>query len=108
MKNIITLAFAFVIGTTAFAQSISNDEVAIAKARAEVQATCLAGTGEIQASAWQDLDGNFNVYFYQSFKCPPNQICLLYFRYAPLARVTVSSSYEVLSSTCGFTLFELK
>ena len=107
MKNLITLAFAFVIGTAAFAQTQSNDVVAIAKARAEIQATCLSGTGEVQVSVYQDSDGIFYVYFYSAFKCPPNQLCALFFRIAPLARVTLDADYNILSSTCGFALFEL-
>jgi hypothetical protein len=112
MKKFLSLIFVVVtIATTAFAQDIKasygDDSRAIGVARAEVQSTCLAGTGEINSSAWQDVDGNWYVYFYHSYRCQPNEICPMYFRIAPLARVTLDANYNVLSASCGFLWYEL-
>ncbi|MBN4081539.1 hypothetical protein JYU23_00255 [bacterium AH-315-C07] len=111
MKTLFTVMLMVVaVATTSFAQDKSaSDEVAIAKARAEVQSTCLAGSGDVSSSVWQSpYDGNFYVYFYNTFKCQPNTICPLYLRIGPLARVTLNSDFNVISSQCGFWYYELK
>jgi len=96
------------MSSAVFAQSSNaGDAVAVAKARAEVQASCLAGTGDISSSVWQAEDGTYYVYFFNRFKCPPNQICPLFVRIAPLAYVTLDADYNVIAQRCWFSLIEL-
>ena len=94
------------MATTVFAQD-GGASRAIGTARSEVQSTCLAGTGDINSSAWQDVDGNWYVYFFHNYRCQPNEICPMYFRIAPLARVTLDANYNVISASCGFLWYEL-
>ncbi|MBL4655261.1 MAG: hypothetical protein JKY33_05510 [Bacteroidia bacterium] len=111
MRKLFTvLMMMVVLGSAAIAQTTvlkSNEDVAVAKARAEVQSTCLAGTGDISSSVWQYQDGTYMVYFYHNYKCIPNTICPMYLRIAPLARVTLDADYNILQATCGFMWFEL-
>ena len=109
MKKLFTLMMAVALSSAAFAQSSNADDaVAVAKARAAVQASCLAGSGDISTSVWHDLDGTYRVYFFHTFKCPPNLICPLYLRIAPLARVTLDADFNVTSHTCGFSIYLLQ
>lgn len=103
------LLFTLSLGVSAFGQSSStNNSVVVAMARAEVQASCLSGYGDISYSIYQNMDGNYTVYFYETFTCPPNQICPLYLRILPLAVVIVDPNYDVISSNCWFSIFELQ
>ena len=113
MKKLFTvLMMMVVLGSAAIAQTTvlkkSNEVVAVAKARAAVQSTCLAGTGDVSSSVWQSQDGNYYVYFFHTFRClPAGTICPMFLRIAPLARVTLDSDYNVVQATCGFMWFEL-
>jgi hypothetical protein len=104
MKNFLILMMAVALSSAVYAQSSNADDaVAVAKARAAVQASCLSGAGNVSTSVWQDLDGTYHVYFFNTFTCPPNQICPLYFRIAPLAHVTLDADYNVLTERCWFS-----
>ncbi len=109
MNKLFTLLIALVFSFGAYAQSSSaSDAVIVAKARIEVQASCLAGTGNVSSSVTRNVDGTYTVYFFNTFNCPPNQICPLYLRIAPLARVTVDGDLNVTDYTCGFPVYQLQ
>ena len=110
MKHLFSFLFALTITVGAFSQSNSgNESVIVAKARAEVQSTCLTGYGGISSSVYQNIDGNHVVYFFQMLNnCPPNQICPLYLRIAPLAIVVLDHNYNVIDSRCWFSVYELQ
>ena len=110
MKYLFSLFIALTITIAAFPQSNSgNESVLVAKARAEVQSTCLTGYGGISSSVYQNMDGNFVVYFFQMlYNCPQNQICPLYLRIAPLSVVILDQNYNVIESRCWFSIFELQ
>ena len=96
---------AVALSSAVYAQtSNANDAVVVAKSRTAVQALCLSGAGNVSTSVWQDLDGTYHVYFFNTFTCPPNQICPLYFRIAPLANVTLDADLNVLTARCGFSI----
>ena len=110
MKRLFSFLIALTITVGAFSQSNSgNESVIVAKARAEVQSTCLTGYGGVSSSFYQNIDGNYVVYFFQMlYNCPPNQICPLYLRIAPLAVAIVDQNYNVIESRCWFSVFELQ
>ena len=109
MKNLAVLLFALTLSLGAFGQSTNaNSAVVVAMARAEVQSSCLTGYGGISSSVYQNIDGNYTVYFYQTITCPPNMICPLYLRIFPLAVVIVDENYDVIASRCWFSIFELQ
>jgi len=103
-----TLLVVFAFATMSFAQTYSDDERAIAAARAEVQSTCLVGAGEIQVYVTQgascDNSGGVirTVTFYDQPKCPPNMICPLFFWIRNLATVTVDCDFNVVDARCGW------
>ena len=108
MKKLFTLMLAVVLSSAVYAQSSNADDaVVVAKARAAVQASCLAGAGNVSTSVWQDIDGVYHVYFFNTFTCPPNQICPLYYRIAPLAYVRLDSDLNILIERCGFSISQL-
>ena len=109
MTKLFSLLFALVFSFGAYAQSSNaSDAVVVAKARAEVQASCLAGTGNVSSSVWHNIDGTYTVFFFNTFNCPPNQICPLYLRIAPLARVILDKDLNVTTYSCGFSIYQLQ
>lgn len=113
MKKLTTLMFALTLSVIGFGQINSNGNcnVVIAKAKSAVQAECLAGNGQLGSAVWTKPDGpytTYNVFFFKEIGCPGNQICPLYLRILPLAKVTVDIDFNVVAYSCGFSIYDLQ
>ena len=113
MRKLTTLMFALTLSVICFGQINSNGNcnVIVAKAKSAVQAECLAGNGQLSTAVWTKPDGIYtvyNVFFFKDIGCPGTQICPLYLRIQPLARVTVDIDYNVVGYTCGFSIYDLQ